>query len=166
MRITRLPSNITNYYIARERYEERVPWVRTPDLAKLELARPIAVVNGAFDVLHAGHMRVIFAARKRAKTVVVAMDADARVGRKGTGRPVQTFPERLTALSYMPVDYVVEIESDRDMKRLLDTVQPDLRVQGYDHSVHESKFPKWKKCFVRVGSMRTSKIIERCKRCG
>lgn len=138
--------------------------MRVRDFATLDLPRPIVLVNGAFDVLHSGHMKILFAARQRAKSVVVALDSDARVARKGVGHPVQSFIERATTLNYMPVDYVVEIEKDRDMKQLITVLQPDLRVQGWDYRGKESKYPEVAKCFVRAGSMRTSRIIERCKR--
>lgn len=161
--VTRLPKRIKNYYIACERIREEVPWVRTRDLVKADLPRPIVIVNGAFDILHSGHMKILFAARQRAGTLIVALDSDKRVARKGPGRPVQTFIERATTMNYMPVDYVVEIETDGDMARLMDTVRPDLRVQGWDYHDKDTKFPHVLKCFVRQGSMRTSKIIERCK---
>lgn len=161
---TRIPrSNIDNYYLAREREGERVPWVRVGDFAHLDLPRPVVVVNGAFDLLHSGHMKILFAARQRGGTVVVGLDSDLRVGRKGVGRPVQSFIERATTLGFMPVDYIVEIERDQDMKALLRATTADLRVQGFDHKGVPSKFPEYTKCFVRNGSMRTSKIIERCK---
>lgn len=161
--ITRMPKRIKKYYIAHEQRDE-VPWVRVSDLCAIELPRPIVVVNGAFDILHSGHMKILFAARQRARTLIVAMDSDARVARKGTGRPIQTFPERANTMNYMPVDYLIEIESDRDIAALFEGVTPDLRVQGYDYKDKDTKFPDVPKCFVRSGSMRTSKIVERCKR--
>jgi cytidyltransferase-like protein len=161
MKLTRLPARIQNYYIARERPDEELPWVRPADLAKLELPRPVVVVNGAFDLLHAGHMKVIFAARKRAGTVIVALDSDTRCARKGADRPILRFPERARALEFMPVDYIVEIDSDRDMARLFAAVRPDLRVQGFEYRGKPTKFPGIPKCFVRVGAMSTSKIINR-----
>jgi D-beta-D-heptose 7-phosphate kinase/D-beta-D-heptose 1-phosphate adenosyltransferase len=164
MKLTRLPARIQNYYIARERPDEELPWVRPADLAKLELPRPVVVVNGAFDLLHAGHMKVIFAARKRAGTVIVALDSDARCARKGADRPVLRFPERARALEFMPVDYIVEIDSDRDMARLFAAVRPDLRVQGFEYRGKPTKFPGIPKCFVRVGAMSTSKIVERIRK--
>jgi cytidyltransferase-like protein len=158
---TRLPSRISNYYIARERNEEELPWVRPANLSTLALPRPVVVVNGAFDLLHAGHMKVIFAARKRAGTVIVALDSDTRCARKGAGRPVLRFPERARALEFMPVDYIVEIDSDQDMGRLLKASRCDLRVQGFEYRDKLTKFPAIPKCFVRVGAMSTTKIIER-----
>ena len=163
MTLTRLPSRISNYYLAREREDGELPWVRPADFAALALPRPVVVVNGAFDLLHAGHMKVIFAARKRAGTVIVALDSDDRCARKGAGRPVLRFPERARALEFMPVDYIVEIETDRDMARLFKAVQPDLRVQGFEYRNHPTKFPGIPKCFVRVGAMSTTKIVERIR---
>ena len=161
MKLTRLPSRISNYYIAREREDDELPWVRPMDLAKLDLPRPVVVVNGAFDLLHAGHMKVIFAARKRAGTVIVALDSDSRCACKGADRPVLRFPERARALEFMPVDYIVEIENDQDMGRLLKATRCDLRVQGFEYRGRPTKFPGIPKCFVRVGAMSTTKIIER-----
>jgi cytidyltransferase-like protein len=163
MRRTRIPKRIRNYYVVKERGREEVPWVRTQDFASLDLPRPIVVVNGAFDVLHSGHMKIIFQARARAGTLVLALDSDQRVARKGIGRPIQTFVERLVTLNFMPVDYVVEIDQDRDMTQLFRTLRPDLRVQGWDYFGKDTKFPSIPKCYVRSGAMRTSKIIERCK---
>ena len=165
VKLTRLPSRIQNYYIARERQDEELPWVRPGDLSTLALPRPVVVVNGAFDLLHAGHMKVIFAARKRAGTVIVAMDSDERVARKGTGRPILRFPERARALEFMPVDYIVEINNDKDMARLLSATKCDLRVQGFEYRGRPTKFPDIPKCFVRVGAMSTTKIVDRIKKC-
>lgn len=163
--LTRLPNRIRNSYIAHEVTTDELPWVRPADFgAMVDLPRPVVVVNGAFDLLHKGHMKVIFAARQRGRTVVVAMDSDARVARKGPGRPIQNFIERATTLNYMPVDYIVEIESDKDMAALMENLRPDLRVQGFDHATHPTKYPGVPKCFVKVGSVRTSKIVERIKK--
>lgn len=160
--VTRMPKRMRKYYISRERKEE-VPWQRPADFIGIKLARPIVLVNGCFDILHSGHMKIIFEARKRAGTLVVAMDSDALVARKGPGRPIQTWVERATTMNYMPVDYLVEIGSTKDMTALIETLQPDFRVQGIDYKTHATRYPNVKKCFVRTGAMRTSEIIERCK---
>lgn len=144
---------------------KEIPWHR-PNTVPKDIPHPVVVVNGAFDLLHSGHMRIIHEARKKGKTVIAAMDSDERVSRKGPGRPIQTFIERATTMNFMPVDYIVEIDSDRDMAVLFRNVQPDLRVQGWDYRNSPTKFPAIPKCFVRQGRMRTSEIIERCKRCG
>lgn len=157
------PKRLVKYSFGRDIPAEELPWVRIADLAKLDLPRPVVLVNGAFDLLHSGHMKVIFQARRRAATVVVAVDSDQRVGRKGSGRPVQSVVERIGNLQFMPVDYVVEIHHDGEIQRLIETIRPDLRVQGADYKGKPSKFDV-PKVFVRQSGMSTTKIIERCKR--
>jgi len=147
--------------IARTLRHDEVPWVRAADLKDRYLPRPVVLVNGAFDVLHSGHMKVLFHARRQGRTVVVAMDSDARVAKSKVGRPIQTWVERATTMNYMPVDYVVEIGSQRDMTNLIRAIQPNLRVQGGDHSSAPSHYPDVPKMFVRGTGMRTSKIVAR-----
>jgi cytidyltransferase-like protein len=158
------PKRLAKYNFGRDIPSEEVPWVRVAELGRIDLPRPIVIVNGAFDLLHSGHMKIIFQARRRAATLIVAIDSDARVSRKGAGRPVQSVVERIGTLNFLPVDYVVEIHSDGEMRRLMEVVRPDLRVQGMQYKGQPTKFPDVPKLFVRQGGMSTTKIIERCKR--
>lgn len=153
---------LSNYILVEEREPHEIPWIRIPHFRTMELPRPVVLVNGAFDILHSGHMKLLFRARRHAKTgtVIVALDSDARVARK-PGRPIQTFIERATTLNFMPVDYLTEIDSDRDMLQLVRAVRPDLRLQGFDYKGMTSKYPWIPKRFVRGTGMRTSKIVER-----
>jgi bifunctional ADP-heptose synthase (sugar kinase/adenylyltransferase) len=109
-------------------------------------------------------MKVLFAARKRATpkgTVVCALDSDKKIAAsKGKGRPILSWIERATALSYMPIDTIVEIEGPEDMATLIANLQPDERVQGSDYASHTSSYPI-PKLFVRDAGMHTSTIIDR-----
>jgi cytidyltransferase-like protein len=122
------------------------------------------VINGAFDLLHVGHMRLIFQAREMAGnkgTLVCALDSDRRIRDSKKGRPILTWVERATALSYMPIDYLIEIDSDEEMKNFLNKSRPNLRVQGGEYVDKASKYPWLKKAYVRSEGMHTSVIIER-----
>lgn len=156
------------YTFIRERGEDTLPWARPSELRGVTLPRPVILLNGAFDVFHSGHAKLCFAARRRARrgTVIIAMDSDLRVNRKGIGRPVQSYAERSAMLRYMPVDYLVEIDSDADMRELVAACRPDYRMQGSDYLGRRSAFPGVPKLFVRGTGMRTSTIIERAKLCG
>lgn len=155
---------IRNWHFAVNRDPLELEWVRAEAFRDMDLPRPIVVINGAFDLLHSGHMKVISYAREHAKTLVCAMDSDRKIrALKGPQRPVMNWIERATAMGYMPVDYLVEIDSDAEMRDLLNTLRPDLRVQGGDYVDTASKYPWLKKMFVTTGGMRTSEIIRRCK---
>lgn len=133
----------------------------------MELPRPIVLINGAFDLLHSGHWKIIQRARRNAATLICALDSDARVAHKDPRRPIQTYVERATMLGYTPVDYLSEIDSDRDMYTLICALKPDLRVQGPEYAT-VSKYPWIPKAIVsgldtkgnRMG-MSTSQIITR-----
>lgn len=145
-----------------------MPWLRPEDFKELDLAHPIILINGAFDLLHSGHWKIIQRARRNAATLICALDSDLRVAQKDPRRPIQTYIERATMLGYTPLDYLVEINSDRDMYTLIRGVKPDLRVQGPEYRERDSKYPWIPKAFVsglnkageRMG-MSTTKIVER-----
>ena len=51
--------------------------------------RTIVLANGGFDLIHAGHIRYLEAARKCGDILIVALNSDASVRKlKGPGRPV------------------------------------------------------------------------------
>lgn len=160
-----VPDRITNFVYIEER--DDLPWLRPEDFKDKELPRPLVLVNGGFDLLHSGHLKLITRARRNAATLVCALDSDARVARKDPHRPLQTFIERATMLSYTPLDYLVEIDSDKDMLALIRAAKPDLRVQGPEHRT-SNKYPWVPKAFVsglnrkgeRIG-MSTSEIVKR-----
>lgn len=127
--------------------------------------RPTCLLNGAFDLFTLGHMRLVRQAKARAATVVVALDSDQKVfGSKGPGRPVMCFAERAAALGFMDVDYVVEIDTEKDMKTLVESLRPDFRIQGSDYLDRPSRFAVPKLFLRRTRkSISTSTLIERCK---
>lgn len=163
------PKRIKNYdFMCRERNREveELPWVRVEDFLCLDLPHPIVLVNGCFDLLHSGHMKIIFAARDRAETLVCAMDSDRRVSEsKGVGRPLMSWIERAVTLGYMPIDYLVEIDTDKEFKQLVKNLSPDLRVQGQEREGKPSRVGV-PKMFVRDWGIHTSEIVRRCKEVG
>ena len=68
----------------------------------------LVLTNGAFDVLHVGHIRALEDARAHGDVLVVAVNDDASVrGNKGPGRPVFSAEERAEVLAALRcVDYV------------------------------------------------------------
>ena len=158
-----LPQRIKNYRLAKENHDLELPWVRVEDFARLKLKHPIILLNGVFDLLHSGHMKNIFHARKHGKTVVLALDSDRLVGEMKPGRPLLTWIERATSLGYMPLDYLVEIDSNKEFVRLVELLKPDLRVKGAEYREKPSRIPEVPCLFIHDSGMRTSEIIKRIK---
>lgn len=137
------------------------PWVRIDDFKGLQLDRPIALVNGTFDLFHSGHMKILAHAKKHSKTIVVAIDSDRMVGEKKPGRPFMTWVERAVAFRFMPVNFIVEIDTDGDFKRLVQLLQPDLRVRGAEYRDKPSRIKNIPTLWVHDSGIHTSEIVRR-----
>lgn len=143
-----------------------VPWIRVDDTGHLR-NKKVILINGAFDLLHEGHMLLCHVAREIAGTegvVVAAVDSDLKVrDSKGGGRPVNSFVRRWQALSYQPIDYVVEITCDADFVQLANLIRPAYRVQSDERRATPSRIPNVP--VVRVpridGSPSTTDVIRR-----
>ncbi|WP_066716970.1 D-glycero-beta-D-manno-heptose 1-phosphate adenylyltransferase [Sphingomonas pituitosa] len=108
-------------------------------LARLDQARAggarIVFTNGCFDMLHAGHVRLLELARRKGDLLVVGLNADASVRRlKGGARPVNGLSDRAEVLSALTsVDHVVAFEEDTPLD-LIRAIRPDILVKGGDYS--------------------------------
>ena len=95
--------------------------------------RRVVLTNGCFDILHAGHVALLEAARREGDVLVVALNSDASVrGLKGEGRPVLPEHERAEALvSLEAVDRVV-LYDDPTPLAVVQALLPDVLVKGAD----------------------------------
>jgi D-beta-D-heptose 7-phosphate kinase/D-beta-D-heptose 1-phosphate adenosyltransferase len=93
----------------------------------------VVLTNGCFDLLHAGHVALLEAARREGDVLVVAINSDASVRRlKGDGRPLVPEPERAEALRALEaVDRVVAYEEDTPLA-VVKALLPDVLVKGAD----------------------------------
>jgi len=94
-----------------------------------------ALANGAFDLLHVGHIRYLEAAKREADRLIVAIKDDASVrGLKGPARPVLPQADRAELVAALrAVDYVV-IFSEPNVTSLLELVQPAVHCKGTDYT--------------------------------
>ena len=93
----------------------------------------IVFTNGCFDILHAGHVRYLSAARAEGDILVVGLNSDESVRLiKGEKRPVVSQMQRAEVLSGLScVDYVVFFD-EPDPLNLIKNVRPDILVKGGD----------------------------------
>lgn len=97
--------------------------------------RKIVFANGVFDLLHAGHVRYIQAARAEGDLLIVGINSDASTRKlKGDGRPILTERARASVVAALSaVDYVV-IFDELDVNSLLRELQPDVHAKGTDYA--------------------------------
>ncbi|MDA1000642.1 MAG: adenylyltransferase/cytidyltransferase family protein [bacterium] len=96
----------------------------------------IVFTNGCFDILHAGHIRYLRAAKAHGDVLILAVNNDASArALKGEGRPYTGERERLEILSALePVDYLVLFE-ETDVSKLLLRLRPHVHAKGTDYTV-------------------------------
>ena len=94
----------------------------------------VVATGGCFDLLHAGHVRTLAAARELGDCLIVCMNSDRSVRRlKGTGRPINTEADRLEVLtSLSSVDAVTVFDEDTP-EAVLNELRPDVWVKGGDY---------------------------------
>lgn len=95
----------------------------------------IVFTNGVFDILHAGHVTYLEAARALGDVLVVGLNSDASVRRlKGPSRPVNAQGDRATVLGALRcVDHVVMFEDDTPLRVITELI-PDILVKGGDYT--------------------------------
>jgi rfaE bifunctional protein nucleotidyltransferase chain/domain len=96
----------------------------------------IVLANGCFDVLHAGHVRYLQAARRQGDVLVVAINSDSSTrSLKGSGRPVLPASDRAELVAALrAVDYVL-IFDEPDVRALLRELRPDVHAKGTDYTL-------------------------------
>lgn len=97
----------------------------------------VVFTNGVFDLLHSGHVDLLYAARSLGDHLVVGVNGDAsvrRLGKQGAERPVRAQDERAHVLAGLEaVDAVVIFDDDTPLE-LVRLLRPDVIVKGGDYS--------------------------------
>jgi rfaE bifunctional protein nucleotidyltransferase chain/domain len=95
----------------------------------------VVATGGCFDLLHAGHVATLRAARGLGDCLIVCINSDDSVRRlKGPSRPLVTAPDRARVLEALEfVDAVVVFDEDTPAE-VLDRLRPDVWAKGGDYA--------------------------------
>ncbi len=101
---------------------------------KRAAGQKIVFTNGCFDILHAGHVKLLEKAKKLGDFLVVGLNSDASVKRlKGPPRPVHDQNARAVVLAALEaVDAVVIFEEDTPVETIA-ALKPSIHVKGGDY---------------------------------
>jgi D-beta-D-heptose 7-phosphate kinase/D-beta-D-heptose 1-phosphate adenosyltransferase len=96
----------------------------------------VGFTNGCFDVLHAGHIALLAAARAQCDRLVVALNTDRGVRRlKGPERPVNGLADRSAVIAAVEsVDAVISFDEETPIE-LIRRLKPDVLVKGGDYTI-------------------------------
>ena len=97
--------------------------------------RSVVLTNGCFDLLHAGHIRLLQQAAELGDALIVAINSDRSVRRlKGPERPFIVEQQRAELLAAIAcVDWVVVFDEETPIPLLLE-LQPDVLVKGAQYT--------------------------------
>jgi D-beta-D-heptose 7-phosphate kinase/D-beta-D-heptose 1-phosphate adenosyltransferase len=98
----------------------------------------VVATGGCFDLLHAGHVRMLRAARALGDCLIVCLNSDSSVRRiKGSDRPLVPEEDRAAVLGALGcVDAVVLFDGDTP-EAVLSSLRPDIFAKGGDYTVSE-----------------------------
>lgn len=98
----------------------------------------IVFTNGCFDLLHAGHVTYLEAARKTGDKLILGLNTDRSVqALKGPSRPVIHQHDRARVLAALEaVDAVVLFDEDTPLA-LVQALRPDIIAKGDDYQEHQ-----------------------------
>lgn len=106
---------------------------RADDLKRA--GRRLVTVNGAFDLLHAGHVAILQEARSQGDALFVGVNSDASIRQvKGPLRPIMPETERAELLAALAcVDVVVLIQDREAGRAIIELVRPTVHVNGSEY---------------------------------
>ena len=109
-------------------------------LEQLAVMRPewkdktVVWTNGCFDLLHAGHVRSLQAAKALGDILIVGLNSDQSVRTiKGAGRPLMCEEDRAEVIAAMECVDFVTIFPEADPVAALSTLRPDIHCKGADY---------------------------------
>lgn len=117
-----------NKILTREQLRQQVAaWRQSGD--------SITLANGAFDLLHVGHVRYLRAAKQLGGRLIVGVNSDASVrSLKGEGRPLVPEDERAEILAALTDVDAVVIFFELDVRALIREIHPDVHAKGTDYT--------------------------------
>ncbi|HEY5260021.1 MAG TPA: adenylyltransferase/cytidyltransferase family protein [Rhabdochlamydiaceae bacterium] len=96
--------------------------------------KTIATINGSFDLLHPGHLHMLYEASLQADVLIVALNSDASIKKyKSAKRPILTLEHRLQMISALGFVTYVTFFEETDPIALLTKIRPDVHVNGSEY---------------------------------
>ena len=120
-------------------------------------------INGTFDILHIGHIRLLNFA-KSFGTIRVGLDTDERVReKKGIQRPFNKLEYRMEFISSIAgVDSVVSFGTDDELRNCIKEYEPDVMIIGGEYKYKEIiglEYVPHIEFFDKIEGISTTKIL-------
>jgi rfaE bifunctional protein nucleotidyltransferase chain/domain len=136
--------------------------------------KKIVFTNGCFDILHKGHIKTLYEARRIGDILVVGINTDESVSKlKGPDRPIIPLDSRIAVLAALNVvDYVIPFSQDTPLETIK-LVRPHVLVKGGDYDEEDIvgrelvlKLGGFVRIIEQVPGFSTSDIVNKIRKQG
>jgi glycerol-3-phosphate cytidylyltransferase len=109
----------------------------------------VGITFSAFDLLHAGHVKMLEEAKRQCEYLICGLQTDPTIDRPEKNKPVQTVVERYIQLKACKhVDEIVPYATEQDLEDILRAFKIDVRIVGEEYK--EKNFTGRKYCDENV----------------
>lgn len=130
----------------------------------------LVTLNGSFDLMHSGHLDIIYQASQQADILIVGLNTDLSIKKyKSPNRPIITLKDRLAMMASLAFVDFVSYFDETDPIEWLKKVHPDVHVNGIEYGLNCLEAPVLKELGARLhlvertNQASTSSIIERIR---
>ena len=94
----------------------------------------IGITFSAFDLFHAGHVKMLEEAKRQCDYLIVGLQTDPTLDRPCKNQPAQTVVERYIQLKGCKfVDEIVPYATEQDLEDILRSFKIDVRIVGDEY---------------------------------
>jgi glycerol-3-phosphate cytidylyltransferase len=94
----------------------------------------IGITFSAFDLLHAGHIKMLEDAKRHCDYLIAALQTDPTIDRPEKNKPTQSVVERYIQLKgCVHVDEIVPYATEQDLEDVLRSFKIDVRIIGDEY---------------------------------
>lgn len=92
------------------------------------------ITFSAFDLLHAGHIKMLEEAKSQCDYLIVGLQTDPSVDRPSKNKPIQTIVERYIQLKACSlVDEIIPYTTEEDLEDILKALNIQIRIVGVEY---------------------------------
>lgn len=94
----------------------------------------VGITFSAFDLLHAGHIKMLEEAKRQCDYLICGLQTDPTIDRPEKNKPAQTVVERYIQLKGCKfVDEIVPYATEQDLEDILRAFKIDVRIVGEEY---------------------------------
>lgn len=130
----------------------------------------LASLNGSFDLMHSGHLHILYEASLQADILIIGLNTDSSIQQyKSANRPIIKLSDRLAMMASLAMVDFVSYFDETTPNDWLKRIQPDVHVNGAEYGQDCVEAPTLREMgsrlhlVDRVPGLATSSIIERIR---